>query len=146
MKFQERNDSFYMSLALNEAKKAYKKNEVPVGCVIVKDNKVIAASHNKKEKKNIILAHAEILAIIKASKKLHTWRLENCILYVTLEPCAMCMAAISQSRVKKIIISSKNNKKLEEYDIIDSITKDYGILESESSQLLKTFFQSLRDK
>jgi tRNA(adenine34) deaminase len=135
-----------MSLALNEAKKAYKKNEVPVGCVIVKDNKVIAASHNKKEKKNIILAHAEILAIIKASKKLHTWRLENCILYVTLEPCAMCMAAISQSRVKKIIISSKNNKKLEEYDIIDSITKDYGILESESSQLLKTFFQSLRDK
>ena len=93
----------YLNLAFQEAKKAYSKDEVPVGAILLKDDKVIAKAHNLKEKKQSATKHAEILVIEKASKKLHNWHLDDCTLYVTLEPCAMCAGAIMQSRIKKVI-------------------------------------------
>ena len=110
----------YMKLALKEAKKAYDKKEIPVGAVIVKDDKVIARAHNLKEIKNDTTKHAEILAIQKASKKLGCWRLEDCEMYVTLEPCCMCAGALIQSRIKT------------------------GILAEECEKILKDFFKELR--
>ena len=100
----------YMQLALSEASKAYNLDEVPVGCVIVYKDKVIAKAHNLKETKQMATAHAEILAINQASKVLKNWRLSDCDLYVTLEPCAMCASAIVQARVKKVVIGTLDNK------------------------------------
>ncbi len=97
----------FMKEALREAKKAYKKLEVPVGAVIVKDGKIIARGYNQKETKTDTTKHAEMIAIQKASKKLTAWRLINCEMYVTLEPCAMCAGAIINSRIKKVYI--RNN-------------------------------------
>ena len=117
----------YLEIAINEAYKACKKGDIPVGCVIVYNNKIIAKTHNLKEKKNQATYHAEILAINKACKKLKTWHLDDCILYTTMEPCVMCSGAIIQSRIKKIVYildnssfgNIKNNSyfKKEKYDI-----------------------------
>lgn len=96
----------FMNEALKEAKKAYEKGEVPVGAVIVRDNKIIAKAHNLKESSNQVIDHAEILAIREASNALNNWRLSECELYVTLEPCPMCAAAIMQSRIRKIHIGT----------------------------------------
>lgn len=98
-----------MKLAEKQAKKAYKKGDVPVGAIIIKNNKIIAQSYNKKEKKQITTKHAEILAIEKACKKLKTWHLDGCEIYITMEPCLMCFGAIEQSRIKKIIYGLKND-------------------------------------
>lgn len=146
------NDFKYMSIALKEAKKAYELKEIPVGAVIVKDNKVIAKAHNMKENKNSVISHAEILAINKASKKLNNWRLNGCTIYVTLFPCPMCASAINQSRIDNIVygtIPKYANKKL-----VNTILKDnnYGnitsikgnILEEQSLELLQKFFQKKR--
>lgn len=91
-----------MNLAMEEALKAYKHNEVPIGCVIVKNDKIIAKGHNNREKRHNILGHAEVMAIKKASKKLKTWKLDDCIMYVTLKPCSMCESIIKQSRIKEV--------------------------------------------
>lgn len=130
----------YMEIAYLEAKKAYKKMEVPVGAVIVKDNKVISKAHNLTEKKNDCTKHAEIIAIKKASKKLKNWRLIDCDLYVTLEPCEMCKGAISLSRIKNVYFSVKKE---------DKKTKDTCnyIFKSDNNkclELLKSFFNKLR--
>ena len=113
-------DEKYMKIALKEAKKAYLKNEVPVGAVIVKNGEIISKAHNQKVSTKNIFGHAEILAIKKAANRIGDWRLNECVMYVTLEPCPMCASAIQQSRIKKVYIgaSSKveNNK-----DIIQSI-------------------------
>ena len=101
-------DYKYMELALKQAQKALKEDEVPVGAVIVKDNKVIAKAYNKKEQKNQPTAHAEILAITKACKKLKTWHLDDCVMYVTLEPCVMCAGALLQCRIKRIVYGAKS--------------------------------------
>ena len=101
-------DSIYMKEALKQAKKAYKIKEVPIGCVIVHEDKVIARGYNKRNTKKNTLAHAEILAINKASKVLGDWRLEDCTMYITLEPCQMCAGAIVQARVKRVVIGSMN--------------------------------------
>ncbi len=141
----------YMNIALKEANKAYRKKEVPVGAVIVKDDKVIARAYNKKENKNNAIMHAEIIAIAKACKKLKTWHLENCVLYVTLEPCMMCTGAIIQSRIKKIIYASKNpnygfistNYNIKEkYDIEFYYTADDYT--DKSKNLLQQFFKEQR--
>ena len=100
------NDEFFMTLAVEEAIKAYKENEVPVGAVIVKDGKVIAKGYNKRETSNSPIAHAEIIAIEEASRQLKNWRLYGCELYVTLEPCPMCAGAILQSRISKLHIGT----------------------------------------
>ena len=102
-----KNDQYYLQEAIKEAKKAYQKNEVPVGCVIVINDKIIARAHNLREQKNSTLAHAEILAIHKATQKLKRWILDDATIYITLEPCLMCAGAIYQSRIKKIVYAAR---------------------------------------
>ena len=142
----------WMKEALKEAQKAYDKEEIPVGAVIVKDNKIIAKAHNLKELKKTVIAHAEILAIQKANKKLQNWRLLNCDLYVTLEPCMMCLGAIISSRIKNIYIGTidpKNEEqeaedRLKEYEKKYGINIKIGILQEECEDILKKFFKDLR--
>lgn len=139
----------FMKEALREAKKAYEKLEVPVGAVIVKDDKIIARAHNLKETKQTATAHAEILAIQKANKKLDNWRLLDCDMYVTLEPCEMCMGAIISSRIKNIYIGTLDPKKEEKIDIEKyrekyGVNIEFGIMQEESEYILKDFFKKLR--
>lgn len=145
----------YMRAALKEAKKAYKKEEVPVGVVIVKEGKIIAKAHNLKESKKDTTCHAEILAIKKASKKLNSWRLENCEMYVTLEPCSMCAGALIQARIKKVYIGTMDYKTgacgsvfnlLEDYTFNHKVECESGILKEECEKILQDFFKELRKK
>ncbi|MDD2376879.1 MAG: nucleoside deaminase [Clostridia bacterium] len=142
----------FMTIALNEAKKAYIKREVPVGAVIVKDDVIISKAHNLREHKNTSLAHAEILAIEKACKKLNSWRLDDCTMYVTLEPCMMCAGAITQSRIQKVVIGAMDEKN----GVVESIAKVFDIKtttkveyeiqkEEECSNILSNFFKELRN-
>ena len=142
-----------MNEAYKEAKKAYLEDEVPVGCVIVKDEKIIARAHNRKEKKNCAIYHAEIECINKATRKLENWNLKGCELYVTLEPCMMCTGAIVNSRIDKVLfgckdpkggalvsnIKFKRIKNLNHYPEIKG-----GIDEEECSKILKDFFKNKR--
>ncbi|NLM62715.1 MAG: nucleoside deaminase [Mollicutes bacterium] len=142
----------YMKIALEEAKKSLLFGDVPVGAVIVKNGKIIAKSHNKREKNKIATYHAEILVIEKACKKLKTWRLDDCILYVTLEPCLMCYGAIIQSRIPKVVYATSsdkygfsqkiNNDMIKNIKIID-LEKMYG---NESKKMLREFFEDKRNK
>lgn len=137
----------YMALAINEAEKAYKKNDVPIGCVIVKNGKIISKAHNKKELKKNAIMHAEIIAIAKACKKLKTWHLDDCVLYTTVEPCMMCTGAIIQSRIKKIYysISNKSFGELENYHLKNKkIFIQNNILNEESKKLMQQFFKEKR--
>lgn len=145
----------YMEIAFKEAEKAFKLGEVPVGAVIVKNGKVIAKAHNNKEKSRCAINHAEILAIKRASKRLKNWRLEDCDIYVTLEPCPMCASAIKQSRIKNVYsgISNKdvnNNfliKKIFETDNVNSAVNLFNELSVEKSEtLLQKFFVCRRKK
>ena len=145
---------YYMKQALKEAEKAYRKLEVPVGAVIVKDGKIIARAHNQKETKTDTTKHAEILAIQKASKKLESWRLIDCEMYVTLEPCSMCAGAIINSRIKKIYIGAKDEKTgavgsvlnlFEDYTFNHKVEFETGIMEKECQETLKKFFKELRE-
>ena len=147
------NEEFYMKQALKEAEKAYKKLEVPVGAVIVKDGKIIARAHNQKETKTDTTKHAEILAIQKASKKLKSWRLIDCEMYVTLEPCTMCAGAIINSRIKKVNIGAMDEKTgaagsvlniFEDYTFNHKVETKNGILKDECENILKSFFKELR--
>ena len=143
----------YMKEALKEAQKAYKKLEVPVGAIIVKDGKIVARAHNLKETKNNTTKHAEILAIEKASKKLSNWRLIDCEMYVTLEPCPMCAGAIVNSRIKKVNIGAMDEKTgacgsklnlLQDFNFDTKVDMESGILENECRELLQKFFVALR--
>ena len=143
----------YMNEALKEAKKAYQEGEVPVGCVIVHENKIIARGHNQREKTNNPTAHAEIIAIRKATKKRQSWRLEDCDIYVTIEPCAMCAGALMWSRIRTIYYGAKDPKggavhsSFSLYDqpgIHHHPTIVAGILEKEAAELMKKFFQERR--
>ncbi len=141
-------DEYYMDLALEEAKKAYDKNEVPVGTVIVDSTgKIIGRGYNKKEKRKCIYAHAEIVAIKKASKKIKNWRLNDCSIYTTLEPCPMCASAIEQSRIKKVIYGASRKEKVN-LKIINTILKKINIRknvrEKECAELLTLFFKQKR--
>ena len=142
-----------MKEALKEAQKAYKKLEVPVGAIIVKDGKIVARAHNLKETKNDTTKHAEILAIEKASKKLGNWRLIDCEMYVTLEPCPMCAGAIVNSRIKKVNIGAMDEKTgacgsklnlLQDFNFDTKVDMEIGILENECRELLQKFFVALR--
>lgn len=143
----------FMKEALKEAKKAYKKLEIPVGAVIVKDGKIIARGHNLKETKEDTTKHAEIIAIQKASKKLSAWRLIDCEMYVTLEPCAMCAGAIINSRIKKVYIGTMDEKTgavgsvlnlFEDFTFNHKVEVEKGILQEECKNMLKQFFKELR--
>ena len=148
---EEKN--YYMNQALKEAEKAYQKLEVPVGAVIVKDGKIIARAHNQKETKTDTTKHAEILAIQKASKKLKSWRLIDCEMYVTLEPCSMCAGAMINSRIKKVYIGAMDEKTgavgsvlnlFEDYTFNHRVEVETGIMEKECQETLKRFFKELR--
>ena len=144
-----------MKAALREAKKAYKLDEVPIGCVIVQNDKIIARGYNRRNTDKNTLAHAEMSAIKKASKKTGDWRLEDCTMYVTLEPCQMCAGAIVQSRLGKVVIGSMNPKAgcagsvinlLQMKQFNHQVEMVTGVLEEECSTMLSGFFQELREK
>lgn len=148
-------DEKYMRAAIREAKKAYALDEVPIGCVIVQDGKIIARGYNRRNTDKNTLAHAELTAIKKASKKTGDWRLEDCTMYVTLEPCQMCAGAIVQSRLGKVVIGSMNPKAgcagsvlniLQMKEFNHQVETVRGVLEEECSQMLSTFFRDLREK
>ncbi len=133
----------YIYIAIKEAKKSLATGDIPVGAVIVENNKIIAKSHNTREKKQIITGHAEINAINKAAKKKKTWHLNNCELYVTLEPCEMCKSVIKQAKINKVYYATKKTREYindEKNKILLEKINDNGF----SEQLLKTFFQKIR--
>lgn len=145
----------YMREALKEGKKAFKLGEVPIGCVIVYQDKIIARGYNKRNTKKTTLAHAELIAIQKASKVLGDWRLEDCIMYVTLEPCQMCAGAIVQARIKKVVVGAMNSKAgcagsilnlLQMQEFNHQVELLTGVMEEECKTLLQDFFKELRMK
>lgn len=155
MKTKDSREEKYMRAAIREAKKAYALEEVPIGCVIVYEDKIIARGYNRRNTDKNTIAHAEMTAIKKASKKLGDWRLEGCTMYVTLEPCQMCAGAIVQARLDEVVIASMNPKagcagsvlnllEVPAFNHQVKITK--GILEEECSAMLSTFFRELREK
>lgn len=148
-------DEKYMKAAIREAKKAYALEEVPIGCVIVQNDRIIARGYNRRNTDKNTLAHAEMSAIKKASKKTGDWRLEDCTMYVTLEPCQMCAGAIVQSRLGKVVIGSMNPKAgcagsvinlLQMKQFNHRVEMETGVLEEECSTMLSGFFQELREK
>jgi len=145
----------YMKEAIRQAKKALALDEVPIGCVIVYEGKIIGRGYNRRNTDKSTLAHAEMLAIKKASRKINDWRLEGCTLYVTLEPCQMCAGAIVQARIPRVVIGSMNPKAgcggsvlnlLEEERFNHQAEVVRGVLEEECSALLTDFFKTLRKK
>ncbi|MCI5883358.1 MAG: tRNA adenosine(34) deaminase TadA [Clostridiales bacterium] len=148
-------DEKYMKDAIRQAKKAYDLEETPIGCVLVHEGKVIARGYNKRNKKKNTLAHAEMIVIDKASRVLGDWRLEECTMYVTLEPCPMCAGAIVQARIPKVVIGSTNPKAgcagsvinlLDMAGFNHQVEVVQGVLEEECSQLMRDFFKELRLK
>jgi tRNA(adenine34) deaminase len=148
-------DEYFMRLAIEEAKKAKEIHEVPIGAVIVHEDKVISSAHNLRETEQRSIAHAELLAIDKACKRLGTWRLEDATLYVTLEPCPMCAGAIVLSRVKRVVYGAKDPKGgcagtlmnlLDESRFNHQAEVVSGVLEEECGALLTDFFRELRRK
>jgi len=146
-------DEKYMKEALKEAKKAYKLGEVPIGCVIVYEGKIIGRGYNRRNTDKTTLAHAEISAIKKASKIVGDWRLEGCTLYVTLEPCQMCSGAIIQARIDRVVMGSMNPKAgcggsllniLENESFNHQAEVTRGVLQDECSEILVKFFKELR--
>lgn len=148
-------DEKFMKEALRQAKKAEALDEVPIGCVIVQNGKIIARGYNKRNTMGTTLAHAELLAIKKACKKLGDWRVEECTMYITLEPCQMCAGAIVQARIPRVVIGAMNKKagcagsvlnllEMKEFNHRVSVTR--GVLEVECSQMLSAFFQQMREK
>ncbi len=144
----------YMDKAIALAKKAYAQGDVPIGCVIVFEDSIIARGYNKRNLKKTTLAHAELLAIEQASKRLGDWRLEGCTMYVTLEPCQMCAGAIVQARIPKVVIGCMNKKAgcagsvinlLDMKEFNHQVETVYGVRESECSQMMKSFFSDLRN-
>lgn len=149
VKYHER----FMKQALKEAAKAERLGEVPIGCVIVQNDKIIARGYNRRNTDKSTLSHAEMIAIRKASKKLGDWRLEDCSLYVTLEPCQMCSGAIVQARIKQVVMGAMNEKAgcagsvlniLENPSFNHQVLVEKGVLQEECTEILQLFFRQLR--
>lgn len=147
-------DEIYMKKALDEARLALLKGEVPIGAVIIKDGNVIAAAHNLRETDRSAVAHAELLAIERACRAVGGWRLSGCTLYVTLEPCPMCAGAIINSRIDRVVFGSRDEKAGACGSVMNLFAADFnhrpaitaGVLEEECAALLKEFFVKLREK
>ncbi len=148
-------DEKYMKEAIRQAKKAYALGEVPIGCVIVQGDQIVGRGYNRRTIDKNTIAHAETIAIRRANKKVGDWRLEDCTMYVTLEPCQMCSGAIVQSRMKKVVIGCMNPKagcagsilNLLQMDAFNhQVEVERGVLEDECSQMMKDFFKELRAK
>lgn len=151
----DQSDEYFMSLAIAEAQKAFRKDEVPVGAVIVKNNKVVSKGFNIREKTNDPTGHAEIVTIRKACKKLKSWRLEDCTIYITVEPCSMCAGTILWTRMKRIVYGTKDVKGGalgSSYNLFEQPNLNHhpeiegGVLESKCAQLMKNFFKQKRNK
>ena len=151
---QKKIDEKFMRLALKEAEKAFQHHEVPIGCVIVRKNRVLSKERNRRNTMKSAIAHAEIIAISEACQKIDDWRLEDCTLYVTLEPCQMCTGAIIQARIPRVVIGCMNPKAGCAGSVINLLQMDafmhkseitYNILESECSGMLSDFFKDLRE-
>ncbi len=149
------NKEYFMSRALKEAQKAYEKAEAPIGAIVVKEDKIIATAHNLREGKRDSTAHAEIIAIQKACKKLGKWRLSDCDIYVTLEPCAMCAGAIIQARIRRLVFGAMDPKAGAGGSVVDLFSVNSfnhkvevvsGVMQDECSFLLKDFFKRLRQE
>ena len=152
---EQKKDEKYMREAIRQAKKAYALGEVPIGCVIVYQDKIIGRGYNRRTVDKNTLAHAEMVAIRKASKKMNDWRLEGCTMYVTLEPCQMCSGAIVQSRMTRVVVGCMNPKAGCAGSILNLLQMDAfnhqaelttGVLGEECSQMMKAFFKELRKK
>ena len=150
---QSEKDIYFMKEALSEAEKAYKLSEIPIGAVIVKDNKIVGRGHNLKENKKNSILHAEINAINEACKNLDTWRLEDCTIYVNLEPCPMCAGAIINSRFKRLVYALSDEKSgafgskvnINDLDLNHKVEIEKDILGQESKEIIQRFFRELRD-
>lgn len=149
------SDEQFMQEAITEAKKAEKRNEVPIGAVIVYNGEIIARGHNVRETSQATLSHAELIAIKEANEKIGSWRLEDCTLYVTLEPCPMCAGAIVQSRIKRVVYGAPDPKAgcagtllnlLEEPRFNHQAEVTRGVLEEDCAKLLTDFFRMLRER
>ena len=152
---QEKQDIKYMKEAVKQAKKAYALGEVPIGCVIVYEDKIIGRGYNRRTIDKNTLAHAELQAIRKASRKMNDWRLEDCTLYVTLEPCQMCSGAIVQARIRRVVVGCMNPTAgcagsimnlLQVPQFNHQVELTTGIMGEECSRMMKTFFKELRQK
>ena len=150
---QEKEDIRYMRQALTQARRAMAHGEVPIGCVIVHDGTVIGRGYNRRNTDRTSLAHAEMTAIRRANKKIGDWRLEDCTIYITLEPCQMCAGAIIQARIPRVVIGAASDKAgsggsiiniLQNPEFMHQAEVTRGILETECSELLKRFFRELR--
>lgn len=148
-------DEKYMKEAIRQAKKADALGEVPIGCIIVYEEKIIARGYNRRIIDKNVLSHAEIIAIKKACKKMGDWRLEGCTMYVTMEPCPMCAGAIVQARIPSVVIGCMNPKAGCAGSVLDMLHEDgfnhqvetqTGVLGEECSRMLKSFFKELRKK
>jgi len=148
-------DEQYMQAAIREAEKARELNEVPIGAVIVQDDEIIAAGYNVRETSQTSLSHAELIAIVEANKKIGSWRLEDCTLYVTLEPCPMCAGAIVQSRIKRVVYGASDPKAGCAGTLMNLLTDERfnhqaeltsSVLEQECGDLLRDFFKELRNR
>lgn len=149
------DDERYMKEAIRQAKKAEAIGDVPIGCVIVYEGKIIARGYNRRNKDKTTLAHAELVAIKKASKILGDWRLEECTMYITLEPCQMCAGAIVQARIPKVVVGCMNPKAGCAGSILDlfhvdkfnhKVDFEYGVMEDECREMMQSFFRKLRKK
>jgi len=140
------NDEYYINKTIELAKKAAKHGDFPVGALIVKDNKIISKAYNSKEKKKNAINHAELLVISKACKKLKTWHLEDCILYTSMEPCIMCLGAITQSRIKKIVYSTHNHSFGSIENDLTKFKLNIDINKSENEEYLKLIKEFFVDK
>jgi tRNA(adenine34) deaminase len=149
-----KTDEKYMRAAIKQAQKAYALNETPIGCVIVYNGKIIGRGYNRRNTDKNPLAHAEIAAIKKASRKMGDWRLEGCTMYVTLEPCQMCAGAIIQSRMTRVVVGCMNPKAgcagsilnlLDMPEFNHQVELTTGVMEEECSQMMKSFFKELRE-
>lgn len=145
----------YMKEAIRQARKAWKLQEVPIGCVIVREGKIIARGYNRRNTDKNTLAHAELQAIRKASRVVGDWRLEDCTMYITLEPCQMCAGAIVQARIPRVVIGSRNPKAgcagsvlnlLQVPAFNHQVELTEGVLEEECSSMLSSFFRELRER
>ena len=151
---QTERDVFFMRFALEEAQNAADIGEVPVGCVVVWNDEIIAKACNRRETSQHVFAHAEMLAIDEAVKQIGSWRLDECTLYVTLEPCAMCAGAMIQARLKRLVYGAREHKSGVHKSIVELFDQKFnhavevveGVLADESSKLLKTFFRRLRER
>lgn len=138
-----KDDVYYMNRAYKEAMKAYDKDEIPIGVVIVKDGKIISQAHNLRDSKQIVTKHAEIIAVEKANKKENNWRLIDCTLYTTLEPCDMCNEVIKESKIKKVVYAAKNQNKSHNKEYIQINNKK---IINKCEQIIKNKFVELRNK